>query len=68
MDLTPLDDLRGLLRRWKIRPLFAVLFAKTIGVSLGLATAAFSLFDAILFRVPPHADSVRLVRVDTFST
>jgi len=40
VDVTPLDDLRGALRRWKIRPLFAVLVTGTIGVSLGLATAA----------------------------
>ncbi len=38
-----------------------------LGLSLGLATVAFSLFDAILLRPLPYADSDRLVRVFTFN-
>ena len=49
------------------RPLFALLVTAMLGLSLGLATVAFSLFDAILLRPLPYADSDRLVRVFTFN-
>ena len=49
------------------RPLFALLVTALLGLSLGLATVAFSLFDAILLRPLPYADSDRLVRVFTFN-
>jgi hypothetical protein len=68
VDVTSLHDLRGALRTWKTRPLFAVLVTGTVGVSLGLATAAFSLLDAILLRPLPYVDSDRLIRVYTLST
>ena len=48
------------------RPLFALLVTAMLGLSLGLATVAFSLFDAVLLRPLPYADSDRLVRVFTF--
>jgi putative ABC transport system permease protein len=62
-----LDHLHGALRQWRTRPLFAVLVTATIGLSLGLATTAFTLFDAILLRPLPYTDSDRLVRVYTFA-
>ena len=64
--MTTLDDLRAALRQWTGRPLFALLVTATLGLSLGLATVAFSLFDAILLRPLPYVDSDRLVRVFTF--
>lgn len=64
---TLLQDLRTALRQWTGRPLFAVLVTATLGLSLGLATVTFSLFDAILLRPLPYVDSDRLVRVFTFS-
>ena len=50
---TLLQDLRAALRQWTGRPLFALLVTATLGLSLGLATVAFSLFDAILLRPLP---------------
>ncbi|MYD88093.1 MAG: hypothetical protein F4Y14_19140, partial [Acidobacteria bacterium] len=64
---TLLQDLRAALRRWTGRPQFALLVTATLGLSLGLATVAFSLFDAILLRPLPYVDSDRLVRVFAFS-
>jgi putative ABC transport system permease protein len=68
VDVTATDDVRGALRQLKARPLFALLVTTTLGLSLGLATTAFSLFDAILLRPLPFPESERLVRVQTFST
>ena len=65
--MTTLDDLRSALRQWTGRPLFALLVTATLGLSLGLATVAFSLFDAILLRPLPYVDSDRLIRVFTFN-
>ena len=65
--MTTLDDLRSALRQWTGRPLFALLVTATLGLSLGLATVAFSLFDAILLRPLPYVDSDRLLRVFTFN-
>ena len=65
--MTTLDDLRAALRQWTGRPLFALLVTATLGLSLGLATVAFSLFDAILLRPLPYFDSDRLIRAFTFS-
>lgn len=67
VGMTTLDDLRATVRQWTGRPLFAVLVTATLGLSLGLATVAFSLFDAILRRPLPCVDSDRLIRVHTFS-
>ncbi len=67
MGMTTLDDLRAALRQWTGRPLFALLVTAMLGLSLGLATVAFSLFDAVLLRPLPYADSDRLVRVFTFN-
>ena len=58
-------DARDSLR--SLRPLFALLVTAMLGLSLGLATVAFSLFDAVLLRPLPYADSDRLVRVFTFN-
>jgi putative ABC transport system permease protein len=56
-------DLRGTLRAWAHRPLFAVVAVVTLAVAIGLNTAVFSLVDAILLRPPPVADPDSLVRV-----
>ena len=58
-------DIRDSLR--SSRPLFALLVTAMLGLSLGLATVAFSLFDAVLLRPLPYADSDRLVRVFAFN-
>ena len=65
--MTTLDDLRAALRQWTGRPLFALLVTAMLGLSLGLATVAFSLFDAVLLRPLPYADSDRLVHVFAFN-
>ena len=58
-------DIRDSLR--SLRPLFALLVTAMLGLSLGLATLAFSLFDAVLLRPLPYVDSGRLVRVFSFN-
>ena len=58
-------DIRDSLR--SLRPLFALLVTAMLGLSLGLATVAFSLFDAVLLRPLPYVDSGRLVRVFSFN-
>jgi putative ABC transport system permease protein len=67
VQMTILDDARHALRQLRTRPLFAALVTATIAVSLGLGTAAFSLFDAILMRPLPYPGSGDLVRLYTFS-
>jgi predicted permease len=59
-------DLRLAWRQMVRRPGFSVLVVATLGLSMGAATAVFSLFDAILLRPFPFAEPDRLVRVRTY--
>lgn len=53
--------LRGLLHR----PGFSTLVILTVGLGIGLATAAYSVMDALLLRPFPYQDPQRLVRLDS---
>jgi putative ABC transport system permease protein len=58
-----LFDIRFALRSLRRRPVFAVVAIATIALSIGAATAIFSVVDGVLFRALPYHDSGKLVAV-----
>lgn len=62
MDTIALD-IRFALRSLRRRPLFAGVAIATIALSIGAATAIFSVVDGVLFRSLPYHDSGKLVAV-----
>lgn len=61
-----LADIRGAWRQLRARPVFTLLVVTTLGLTIGLTTAVFSVFDAVLLRPFPYEDPDRLVRLRTF--
>ncbi|MBS1823764.1 MAG: ABC transporter permease [Acidobacteria bacterium] len=57
--------LRHALRHAIHQPGFSAIVIATIALTIGAATAVFSLFDAALLRPFPYAEPERLVRVET---
>ena len=58
-----LSDIRFALRSLRRRPTFATVAIATIALSIGVATAIYSVVDGVLFRSLPFRDSARLVSV-----
>ena len=56
-------DLRFALRSLRRRPTFAAVTIATIALSIGAATAIYSVVDGVLFRSLPYHDAGRLVGV-----
>lgn len=59
--------LRHAIRHALYQPGFSAIVILTVGLTIGAATAVFSLFDAALLRPFPYAQPNRLVRVETFN-
>jgi putative ABC transport system permease protein len=60
---TVLFDLRFAIRSLRRRPTFAVIAIATIALSIGAATAIYSVVDGVLFRSLPYHDARRLVAI-----
>lgn len=58
-----LFDLRFTIRSLRRRPTFAAVAIATIALSIGAATAIFSVVDGVLFRSLPYHDASRIVTV-----
>src|SRR4051812_35181263 len=58
-----ISDLRFAARSLRRRPTFAAVAIATIALSIGAATAIFSVVDGVLFRSLPYRDAGRLVGV-----
>src|SRR5436190_12915566 len=56
-------DLRFAIRSFRRRPTFAIVAIATIALSIGAATAIFSVVDGVLFRSLPFRDAGRLVGI-----
>jgi putative ABC transport system permease protein len=56
-------DVRFALRSLRRRPVFAVVAVGTIALSIGAATAMYSVVDGVLFRSLPYRDADRIVQV-----
>ena len=56
-------DVRFALRSLRRRPVFAVIAVGTIALSIGAATAMYSVVDGVLFRSLPYRDADRIVQV-----
>ena len=56
-----LNDLRFCLRLFRRSPGFVVVAMVTLAVGIGINTAIFSIFDAVLLRPLPYPQSDRLV-------
>src|SRR5215212_3834476 len=56
-------DVRFALRSLRRRPVFAGAALGTIALSVGAATAMYSVVDGVLFRSLPYRDADRIVRV-----
>jgi putative ABC transport system permease protein len=56
-------DIRFALRSLRRRPLFACVAIATIALSIGAATAIFSVVDGVLFRSLPYHDAGKLVAI-----
>src|SRR6478672_11322347 len=59
-----LRDARHGMRRWRDRPLFALAAMATIALSIGAATALFSMVDGVLLKPLPFPSASRLVLVN----
>jgi hypothetical protein len=59
--------LRQAIRHALSQPGFSAIVILTVGLTIGAATAVFSLFDAALLRPFPYTQPDRLVRVETFN-
>ena len=64
MSHTILRDARHGLRRWRRRPLFSLAAIATIALSIGAATAIFSMVDGVLLKPLPFPSAARLVLVN----
>src|SRR5262245_5626139 len=56
-------DIRSAARSLRRTPWFTTLAIATVAVGIGLATALFSLVDAVVFRPLPYFESHRLVEI-----
>ena len=62
-----LRTLREALRGWRSTPGFTLTAILTLGFTVGLAAAVFSVFDAVLVRPLPYGDPARLLMPHTYS-
>ena len=53
-------------RPFAVRPGFSILVVGTLGLTVGAATAIFSIFDAVLLRPFPFPEADRLVRLRSY--
>jgi len=63
----PIHYLRHAVRQFRRTPGFTLLTVSTLGISIGAATAVFSLVNTVLLRPLPFAQPERLVAIDTLS-
>src|ERR1051325_5079221 len=56
-------DARFALRSLRRRPVVAAVAVGTLALSIGAATAMFSVVDGVLFRSLPYRDAGRIVRI-----
>ncbi|MFP5237997.1 MAG: ABC transporter permease [Acidobacteriota bacterium] len=62
-----LQDIRFAIRQVRRAPGFAITVVLTLALSVGVATAVFCVFDAVILKPLPYADQDRIVAVDTHS-
>ncbi len=56
-------DLWFAIRRLRLRPVYSLVIALTLGLGIGSALAVFAVVDAVLLRPLPYPESGRLVRI-----